>query len=256
MLSSSANRKFEKCLVYAHRGASTEAMENTRAAFDKALDYAIDGIETDVQLSRDEVAVLWHDRFLDKIGFADKHIDDFDFTQLKTLNFPQAGSEGIMTLQTFFNDYRQRCRLLVEIKNRDWESVSRHQKKMRQSLDLIGKVADDRIMVSSFNLPSLIFAHQQAALLPLVYNLDDHHTRLDVQQALVDCAFLYGFCLPIAMLDQSLVDVLRAQDKCIAVYTCNTDEEIDKALQLDVDILISDVPHKALEKRDAMKRGI
>ncbi|GJL74973.1 glycerophosphodiester phosphodiesterase [Nitrosomonas sp.] len=256
MLSNAANRKFEKCLIYAHRGASTEAMENTRAAFDKALNCAIDGIETDVQLSRDEVAVLWHDRFLDKIGFADRHIDDFDFTQLKALNFPQTGSEGIMALQTFLNDYRQRCRLLIEVKNRDWESVSRHQKKMLQTLDLIGTVTDNRIMVSSFNLPSLAFAHQQTALFPLVYNLDDHHTFSDVQQVLNDCAFLYGFCLPIAMLDRSLVDVLRAQEKCIAVYTCNTDEEIDKALQLDVDILISDVPHKALEKRDAMKRGI
>ena len=43
-------------------------MENTREAFDKALHYAIDGIETDVQLTRDEIPVLWHDRFLDKSG--------------------------------------------------------------------------------------------------------------------------------------------------------------------------------------------
>jgi hypothetical protein len=44
-------------LIFAHRGANKEAAENTRTAFDRALEYAIDGIETDVQLSRrDEVA--------------------------------------------------------------------------------------------------------------------------------------------------------------------------------------------------------
>ncbi|MBP7954208.1 MAG: glycerophosphodiester phosphodiesterase, partial [Nitrosomonas sp.] len=74
-----------KVLVYAHRGANSEALENTRGAFDKALAYPIDGIETDVQLTRDEIAVLWHDRYLDKIGLSDKHIDDFDYLQLKEL---------------------------------------------------------------------------------------------------------------------------------------------------------------------------
>ena len=42
-----AHDSSQRCLIYAHRGANTEAMENTRRAFDKALHYAIDGIETD-----------------------------------------------------------------------------------------------------------------------------------------------------------------------------------------------------------------
>src|SRR3989338_10108252 len=77
----------KQSLVFAHRGANKEAAENTRSAFDRALEYAIDGIETDVQLSRDEVAVLWHDRFLNKLGFPGKHIDDFDYAQLRAMNF-------------------------------------------------------------------------------------------------------------------------------------------------------------------------
>jgi glycerophosphoryl diester phosphodiesterase len=36
----------------------------------------------------------------------------------------------------------------------------------------------------------------------------------------------------------------------IAVYTCNTDEDIQRALTLGVDILISDFPQKALAMRD------
>jgi len=71
----------------AHRGANREAAENTRAAFDKALEYAIDGIETDVQLSRDGIPVLWHDPFLDKLDYAGKRIDDFDLEQLEQIDF-------------------------------------------------------------------------------------------------------------------------------------------------------------------------
>lgn len=38
----------------AHRGASYHAPENTAAAFKKAYDFNVDGIETDLQLTRME----------------------------------------------------------------------------------------------------------------------------------------------------------------------------------------------------------
>lgn len=240
----------ENCLIFAHRGANTEAMENTRGAFDKALGYAIDGIETDVQLSRDDVAVLWHDRFLNKIGLNDKRIDDFDYHQLQALINPKSASEGIMTLQDFLAAYRKRCRLLIEVKNRDWEPVSRHELKIRQTLDLIGQNPEQRIMVSSFNLASLVYAHQYKPAFPLVYNFETHQTIADARQLFNTHAFLHGLCLPIENLDRTMVNVLRDHGKCVAVYTCNSDTEINRALQLGVDILISDLPHKALMLRD------
>ena len=247
---SKTRHSLKNCLVFAHRGANTEAMENTRNAFDKALGYTIDGIETDIQLSRDEIAVLWHDRFLDRIGLSDKHIDDFDYHQLKALINPESESEGIMTLQDFLAAYRRRCRLLLEIKNRDWEPVSRHELKIRQTLDLVGQNLDQRIIVSSFNLPSLVYAHQYNPTLPLVYNFETTQTITDARKLSNTHAFLHGLCLPIASVDQAIVDLLCEQQKCIAVYTCNSDSEIKKALQLSVDILISDLPHKALMMRN------
>ena len=240
--------------IFAHRGANKEAAENTRTAFDKALEYPIDGIETDVQLSRDEVPVLWHDRFLGKLGMPDKHIDDFDLAELQAMDFAghfsSASKEGIMTLQSFFDAYRQRCRLLLEIKNRDWEIASRHEIKVSLTLEMAGKLADDSIMVSSFNLDSLAYAHRCAPDFPLVYNLETWQTIADATEVLDAQPFLHGLCLPIASLDAALIKLLRDRDKTIAVYTCNSDDEISKALDLGVDILISDVPQKALRMRD------
>lgn len=239
-----------KPLVFAHRGANQEAFENTRSAFDKALAYAIDGIETDVQLSQDEIAVLWHDRFLNKIGLDDKHIDDFDHRQLKALIHPESDNGGLMTLQDFLDAYRTRCRLLLEVKNRGWELVARHQLKIRQTLDLVGENHEHRIMVSSFNLTSLEYAHQYRPEFPLIYNFEDDQTIADARALLNTHAFLHGLCLPIENLDRELVELLREQGKCVAVYTCNSEAEITKALQLDVDILISDLPQQALALRD------
>ncbi len=245
----------KQTLIFAHRGANREAAENTRTAFDRALAYPVDGMETDVQLSRDEVAVLWHDRFLGKLGLPDKHIDDFDYAQLRTMNFaahfsPGAKPEGLMTLREFLDAYRKRCRLLLEIKNREWELSSRHEIKVRETLEMIGAAQGDAIMISSFNLSSLVYAHQCAPQFPLVYNLESEQMPEDAQRALTGQPFLHGLCLPIESLDDAMVRLLRNHGKCIAVYTCNTDEEINKALELGVDILISDVPQKAMMMRD------
>ena len=244
-------------LIYAHRGANKEAPENTRSAFDRALKYPIDGIETDVQLSLDEVPVLWHDRFLGMLpGLESKHIDDFNYAQLSAMNFAEhfgknTPPEGIMRLQEFIDAYRSRCRLLLEIKNREWEDRARHEIKVRQTLDMVGVTQGDAIFVSSFNLDSLIYAHQYRPAFPLVYNFETDQTLSDAVHVLQAQSFLHGLCLPINLLDESFVQLLRSNGKSIAVYTCNSDEEINKALHLGVDILISDLPQKALSMRDA-----
>ena len=352
-------------LIYAHRGANREAAENTRSAFERALEYPIDGMETDVQLTRDGIAVLWHDRFLGKLGLPDKRIDDFDYSQLRALNFaahfsahehgkcaalnsekllaghpdetcharspdattshstggttsqstkspnngdqvagykpasgqvagylssslpvgspsPQsspasgrggererlssipagerdkvslrefhvnAAHESIMSLQEFLDTYRERCRLLIEIKNRDWEERTRHEIKVRQTLDRIGATDGDALMASSFDLSSLIYAHQYRPGFPLVYNFGPEQTLADAQRVLVGYPFLHGLCLPIETLSTAMVTLLRSHGKSVAVYTCNSDAEIGKALELRVNILISDVPQKALQMR-------
>jgi glycerophosphoryl diester phosphodiesterase len=245
----------KQTLIFAHRGANKEAAENTRSAFDKALTYPIDGIETDVQLSRDEVAVLWHDRDLKKLGLPGSHIDDFDFLQLQAMDFAahfaaSAAAEGVMSLQEFIRAYGTRCRLLLEIKNRDWEMVERHEIKVRQTLALAGAATDERILASSFDLDSLIYAHSIAPQFPLVFNLEPEHTLHDARRALNDQPFLYGLCIHISTLDSDMVALLRERGKRIAVYTCNSDAEISRALTLGVDVLISDVPQKALQMRD------
>ena len=48
--------------MFAHRGGSALAPENTIAAFDHGLALGADGLELDVHLSRDGVVVVHHDR--------------------------------------------------------------------------------------------------------------------------------------------------------------------------------------------------
>ncbi len=256
-MNSPVKRFHSHSLIYAHRGANKEAPENTRSAFNRALNYAIDGMETDVQLSLDEVPVIWHDRFLDKVpGLETRHIDDFNYSQLCAMDFAAHFSKGIsaeriVCLQEFLDAYRSRCRLLLEIKNRDWEDRARHKTKVRQTLDRVGDNRDEKILVSSFNLDSLIYANEYRPGFPLVYNFETDQKLAEARNVLQRYPFLHGLCLPIESLDELFVALLHGKGKSIAVYTCNSDAEINKALHLGVDILISDLPQKALNMRDA-----
>ncbi len=243
-----------RTLVFAHRGAKREAAENTRSAFDRALAYQTDGIETDIQLSRDEVTVLWHDDDLAKLGLGGERIDEFDHAQLQEMDFAAhfagAGREGVMSLKDFVPAYRTRCRLLLEIKRYPRELEARQQLKVSQTLELAGAVTDDRILASSFDLDSLVHAHRIAPKFPLVFNLEPEHQTDFAQRVLFEHPYMYGLCVHISTLDEAMVGVVRERGKRIAVYTCNSDEQIRLALTLGVDILISDVPQKAIQMRE------
>ena len=52
--------------MFAHRGGSALAPENTLAAFDNGMALGADGLELDVHLSRDGEVMVHHDRLLDR----------------------------------------------------------------------------------------------------------------------------------------------------------------------------------------------
>ena len=53
-------------VIFAHRGASAHAPENTIAAFALALEHNADAIELDVKLSADGQAIVIHDAKVDR----------------------------------------------------------------------------------------------------------------------------------------------------------------------------------------------
>ena len=243
-------------LIYAHRGANREAAENTRSAFECALAYPIDGVETDVQMSRDGIAVLWHDDYLGKLGMPGARIEDLSYDELRqmdfTLFFGRGNKpEGILSLRDFVTDFHSRCRFLLEIKSLNNEDPARQHARIEQTLALAKEAGQGRVLVSSFHLPSLIHAHQLAADFPLVYNGKSHLKVSEAERLLDAHPWLHGLCLHKNTLDPAMVEKLRARGKAIAVYTCNSDEEIRAALELGVDILITDLPARALQMRDA-----
>ena len=62
--------------VYAHRGASAYVLENSMEAFEKAIALHADGIELDVQCSKDGTVFVYHDLNLKRLTGVDKFIHE------------------------------------------------------------------------------------------------------------------------------------------------------------------------------------
>ena len=73
-------------LVIAHRGASGYAPENTAAAIRKALQLKVGAIECDVQPTKDNHLVLFHDYTLERITGNKGYVKDSTLEQLKKLD--------------------------------------------------------------------------------------------------------------------------------------------------------------------------
>ena len=73
----------KKIKVWAHRGASGYAPENTMDAFRKAIEMKADGIELDVHLTKDGEVVVIHDEVLDRVSDGTGRVQDFTCNELK-----------------------------------------------------------------------------------------------------------------------------------------------------------------------------
>ena len=73
-------------LVIAHRGASADYAEHTRAAYLHALAVGADGLECDVRLTRDRELVCWHDPTVDRCSDGRGPIAEHTLAQLRRLD--------------------------------------------------------------------------------------------------------------------------------------------------------------------------
>jgi len=69
-------------VVYAHRGASEYAPENTMSSFFMGLHMGANGIETDIRRTKDGVLVLFHDATIDRVTGQSGAIADLTYDQL------------------------------------------------------------------------------------------------------------------------------------------------------------------------------
>ncbi|MFC8293604.1 glycerophosphodiester phosphodiesterase [Streptomyces sp. NPDC057242] len=154
--------------VFAHRGASSAAPENTLVAGEVARRGGAKWIENDVQPSSDGVPYVLHDATVDRTTDGTGPIRSLSSARLDALDAgswfaPVYAGARVPTLAAQLADLRERGgNLLLEIKGRhSRDEVARIVREVGE------QAITRRVFVQSFDVPSLRYARELAPELPL-----------------------------------------------------------------------------------------
>lgn len=109
---------------YAHRGASQYAPENTFLAFYTGMYMGANGIETDIQMTKDGVLVLFHDDTMERLTGKQGSISDYTLKELQELTLEKNGlTDKIPVFEEFLKQFGWRdITFAIEIKQKGIES--------------------------------------------------------------------------------------------------------------------------------------
>lgn len=150
-----------KTEVWAHRGASgwdrQYAPENTMPAFRKAVEMGADGIELDVQLTKDGEIVICHDERIDRTSRGKGWLKDFTLAELKQIDFGKPHVEyGFVEIPTLseFLEFAKPLDIKVNIELKTglvyYDGLEEKTARMVRDFGM-----EERVIYSSFNHYSL-----------------------------------------------------------------------------------------------------
>jgi len=173
--------------LWAHRGASRNAPENTLAAFLAAAECGADGLELDIHLSYDGIPVVIHDETLDRTTDGTGPVAHLDLQMLLQLDAgswfaPEYVGEGIPTLESVLSVFAGNLRLNREIKEF---------RAGMAMLELLGRCPSADVVVSSFNYDLLRSLREKDGNLALAVLFESGNWRQAIHLAmeLSACAF-------------------------------------------------------------------
>lgn len=130
--------KNKRSLIIAHRGASSDAPENTHAAFDLAWKQGADGIEVDVRITKDREVVVIHD-VTTKRTQRDKgesfNVEKSEYEKIKEMDVGNRKypNQKIPLLKDVIQKLPKNKMILIEIKGKRWVIIDYLMKVIKQS---------------------------------------------------------------------------------------------------------------------------
>lgn len=166
--------------IWAHRGVSAHAPENTLPAFEAALALPVEGVELDVHLTADGEAVVCHDERIDRTSDGAGLIADMTLAQLRAFDFSQVEGKDfagfspcrIPTLEEVLRLVAPSGkRVNIELKT-DEMPYPGIEEKVFGIIRACGM--EDRVVVSSFNRESVARFKALGSGIPVAFLFYEH----------------------------------------------------------------------------------
>lgn len=260
-------------LIAAHRGYRGHFPENTLSAFMASIGHC-HFLELDVQMSKDDIPMVFHDPTLERtsdakiqrqqLGLRSLRVGEWKLSQLKQLDAGSwflhsdpfatiangtVASESIRRLlpqriptleEVLLHPALNKIPINVEIK--DHKGQPQHQHIAETVIEVIRKTkSEERVLISSFNHDYLTIVKSSVPKISIGVLQDGRHPDdlLDYLHALRASAYHPSD----AIVDRATVKTLRAAGFGINVYTVNSAERQKQLFTMGVTAIFTDFPH-------------
>jgi glycerophosphoryl diester phosphodiesterase len=239
-------------LNFGHRGAKSIAPENTLASMRTARDAGADGVEFDVQFSKDRALVVIHDDHLDRTTDGHGPVSSLPLAELQQLD---AGSrfdarfagERIPTLADIFGLDGRPLDFNIEVK---LDPALKADTGLEQAIvDCIRQWRmERRVLISSFNFHALRRVRKIAPDLKIGVLYDKPIDEASIADLHADALHPRW-----SLLDAGFVARTHVRGQRVNVWTVNEVDDMRRMIALGVDLIMTDFPQRLKTLYDAEK---
>ena len=243
--------------IFAHRGSSAYAPENTLAAFELAVHQGAHAIELDAKLSSDGHVVVIHDATVDRTTDGSGKVAEHSLTSLKALD---AGckyddafcGEKIPTLYDVFESVGGQIFVNVELTN---YTSPRDQLPEKVAQIVASHKMEDRVLFSSFNPIALRRIRKILPDCPIGLLAFPGIAGSWARSSL-------GRWVPYNALhpetrdtNQNIIDHMQSRGYRVHTYTVNHPESMEKLFEWGINGIFTDDPPLALRVLSNLREG-
>lgn len=232
-----------KVKVWAHRGASGYAPENTLEAFSLAAEMGADGIELDVQMTKDGELVVIHDEWIDRVSNGSGKVADYTLEELKQFHFNKTKPEyekicRIPTLREVF-ELLQNTELTINIELKT--GVNFYPGIEKKVVELVHEMGwQNRILYSSFNHCSVLKVkkYDPNAEIAFLYMEQLAHAA---DYAIMNQVYTVNPSVLCTTLKDEMREC-REKNVSVNVWTVNQEEDMRRLKEMGVNAIITNYP--------------
>ena len=230
-------------LIIAHRGAPSDAKENTIESFEKAMALGADMIEFDVRRTKDHVLIAYHDEWIQ--GHSIKDLTHGAVSQI-------ARNQGfdIPTVEAVLKRSKGKTKLDVELKEESYE---------KEVIELLTKYfEEDQFVITSFNGASLrvvkercpdiktgLILGREIPFYHILTRLQEFFPMKRCNKAKADFLVVHWKLLKLGFLERA-----KKNNRPVFVWTVNDKEMMSRLLQdRRVYAIVTDKPDLAVSLR-------
>ncbi|WP_167578575.1 glycerophosphodiester phosphodiesterase [Jeotgalibacillus proteolyticus] len=240
--------------IFAHRGASGIHPENTMKAFKEAYKAGCDGIELDVQRTKDGVLVVIHDETVNRTTNGKGMVGKLTYKEIRSLN---AGynkrkwftHDKVPTLDEVF-EWLKGNNLLCNV-----ELKTDKVKYPGLEEDVLQKIAQyslsDRMILSSFNLQTLMRLHELGTSIPkaAIYSKKGVNPSLLAQTTNASAIHANH-----RVMTPALMESCQRMNIQVRLYTLNQPAKLKEWMEAGLAGVITDYPDRAFKVRKELLR--